>query len=155
MEKRTIHLRRARDKDADFLAAGNIALARETENKALPQSTVLEGVKTVLRHPNHGFYVIAEIDHQPMGQLLVTYEWSDWRNGLFWWLQSVYILPQWRGQGLFRQLQDYVIQAAKDDPKVCGLRLYVERDNRRAKSIYTHLGWQTTSYEMLEMDWSP
>ncbi len=154
MKSDKIIIRKAHIQDARFIAQGNLAMAQETEHKTLTLETVVKGVENALQHPEFGFYIIAEQDHRPVGQLMITYEWSDWRNGVFWWIQSVYIVPEARGKGIFSRLQDFVMQLAREDSTVCGLRLYVARDNTRAKAVYRHLAWKPTNYELLEIDWS-
>ena len=110
------------------------------------------GVQALLDDPAKGIYVIAESDGTPVGQLLITYEWSDWRNGNFWWLQSVYVLEPFRGRGVFRALFEHVQELAKARPDVCGLRLYMDADNSRARQTYHRLGWKPTRYELFEID---
>jgi len=150
----TISIRAARSDDADFLAAGNIAMALEAEHKRLEPATVARGVRAVLDDPAHGRYFVAERDSRPVGQLMITYEWSDWRNGRFWWIQSVYVLPQARRGGVFRALFRHLEELAKADPGVCGIRLYVERENARAQATYRHCGLEDAGYVLMEVDYS-
>ena len=133
-----ISIRRARPADAETIAANNRAMAKETEDKQLDQSTLIPGVNEALSNPQRGFYLLAEKDGRVVGQTLITLEWSDWRNADFWWIQSVYVDPS----------------EAEEDPKVCGLRLYVHRDNQRAQSVYRSLGMNPAHYEMFEVDFS-
>jgi ribosomal protein S18 acetylase RimI-like enzyme len=84
--------------------------------------------------------------------MMITYEWSDWRNGLFWWIQSVYVEPRFRSQGVFKALYRHVEHLARTTPGVCGLRLYVENSNSQAQEIYQRLGLQRTAYQMFEVD---
>lgn len=149
-----ISIRAARIDDATFLAAGNIAMALESEHKQLDPGTVTRGVQAVLGDPAKGRYFVAERDGQPVGQLMVTYEWSDWRNGNFWWIQSVYVLPETRRLGVFRGLFGHLEQLAKADPTVCGIRLYVERENGRAQATYRHCGLEDAGYVVMEVDYS-
>ncbi len=128
----------------------NRAMALETESKVLIESVISAGVASLLDHPQRGFYLVAQQDNTTVGSLLVTYEWSDWRCGLFWWIQSVYVLPQHRGQGVYRTLYNDVRRRAAEDPAVCGFRLYVENDNTRAQQIYQSLGMTQTHYQMYE-----
>ena len=87
-----------------------------------------------------------------IGQLMITYEWSDWRNGVFWWIQSVYVALPWRRQGVFRRMHDVIVGQAKADPRVCGIRLYVEQDNRTAQTVYQRVGLSPSAYAVFEQD---
>jgi GNAT superfamily N-acetyltransferase len=147
-------IRDARIDDAAFLAAGNVAMAFESEHKQLDTATVARGVQAVLEDPAKGRYFIAERDGRPVGQLMVTCEWSDWRNGNFWWIQSVYVLPEVRRLGVFRRLFRHLEQLGKSDPTVCGIRLYVERENGRAQATYRHCGLEDAGYVVMEVDYS-
>jgi len=149
-----INIRAAGVEDEGFLAAGNVAMAFESEHKQLELSTVTRGVRAVLSDPARGRYFVAERGGQPVGQLMVTYEWSDWRNGNFWWIQSVYVLPEARRLGVFRRLFGHLEQLAKSDPTVCGIRLYVERENARAQATYRHCGLEDAGYVVMEVDYS-
>ena len=136
--------------DAAALAEFNRAMARETEGKDLPLDRIRAGVETLLKNPNLGFYVVATREGKIAGSLMVTTEWSDWRNGAFWWIQSVYVRPELRRQGIFRDLYAFVKSCAADEPDVCGYRLYVERDNTGARKTYETLGMRETPYRMYE-----
>jgi ribosomal protein S18 acetylase RimI-like enzyme len=140
--------------DADFLAHGNAAMALETEHKHLDPQVVGAGVRAALADPAKGRYFIAERDGEPVGQLMFTYEWSDWRSGTFWWIQSVYVLPEARRGGVFRALFRHVERLATQDPTVCGIRLYVERDNARAQATYRHCGLHDAGYAVMEVDYT-
>ena len=129
-------------------------MALEAEHKRLDPATVARGVRAVLDDPAHGRYFVAERDGGPVGQLMITYEWSDWRNGRFWWIQSVYVLPQARRGGVFRALFRHLEELAKADPGVCGIRLYVERENARAQATYRHCGLEDAGYVLMEVDYS-
>jgi ribosomal protein S18 acetylase RimI-like enzyme len=143
-------VRNAGEQDLPALADFNIAMARETENKRLSSSKVKAGMRAVIRHPDHGFYLVAELNGQVAGSLLVTKEWSDWRNGVFWWIQSVYVPPGFRKRGIYRALYDAVKARAKSNPEVCGFRLYVAQNNRAAMSVYSRLGMSETEYRIYE-----
>jgi len=147
-------VRAARSDDQGFLAAGNVAMALESEHKQLDPATVAGGVRAVLDDPSLGRYFIAERDGRPVGQLMITYEWSDWRNGCFWWIQSVYVVPDARRSGVFRSLFRHVEQLAGSDAGVCGIRLYVERENLRAQATYRHCGLADAGYLVMETDYS-
>jgi GNAT superfamily N-acetyltransferase len=155
-----LQIRPATMADVDTISAFNAALARETEARTLDRQLLQAGVETILQDPSKGWYAVAVSSHDSaqskiVGQILITYEWSDWRNGNFWWLQSLYVEPQYRQQGVFRQLYDYVHgQAQANTEKVCGFRLYVERDNQQAHDAYAHIGFQKTAYQMHEIDFT-
>ena len=127
-------------------------MAQETENRALDLQRVLNGVEALLNDSVKGIYLIAEVDGMPAGQLLLTYEWSDWRNGNFWWIQSVYVIQEFRAHGIFTALFGHVHDLARRRDDVCGLRLYVERDNLRAQRTYERLGMIRAAYQMFELD---
>jgi GNAT superfamily N-acetyltransferase len=149
-----VTIRPAATADADFLAAGNIAMALETEHKQLDPATIAAGVRAALADPARGRYFIAEHAGERVGQLMITYEWSDWRNGTFWWIQSVYVLPHARRGGVFRALFRHLEQLAAADPSVCGIRLYVERENVRAQATYRHCGLEDAGYAVMEVDYT-
>lgn len=140
--------------DVEFLVQGNARMALETESKTLDPGRLRAGVRAVFDDPARGFYLIAEIDGQPAGQMMITYEWSDWRNGNFWWIQSVYTLPDSRGRGVFKALYAHVDSLAKQESLVCGLRLYVESHNQRAQEAYLACGMGKAIYRMFEVDYS-
>jgi GNAT superfamily N-acetyltransferase len=137
--------------DLEIIAANNVALAREAEGRQLDPSTVRAGVQRLLTDPARGVYYLAERDGKTVGQLLITREWSDWRNGWFWWIQSVYVAPDARRQGVFRALHTYVAAEARRQPDVCGLRLYVDRHNTRAQRVYEGLGMRPSGYQIYEI----
>ena len=136
--------------DAAVLAEFNAAMALETEGKELLPDVIGAGVRSLLATPPSGFYLLAETEGQVVGSLLVTKEWSDWRNGDFWWIQSVYVRPAWRRQGVYKRLYRHVQKLAAKDPAVCGFRLYVERENKQAQSTYRTLGMKETRYLVFE-----
>jgi len=148
-----IIIREARPGDAPAIASFQLAMARETEGLELNAQTLRQGVEAVFRDPGLGRYFIAEADDRPLASLMITYEWSDWRNGWVWWIQSVYVIPAFRGKGLYSrmyaQLQDRV-QAGKD---ALGLRLYVDQRNVSAIEVYRRLGMDDGHYTMFE--WFP
>ena len=148
-----LRIRRAISSDAPVIAAFNAAMARETEHLELDPIRLLTGVEAVLADPAKGFYTVAESGAgQVIGQLMITFEWSDWRNGNFWWIQSVYVDAPARGTGVYKRLYEYIRHAAAEAGNVCGLRLYVERDNTRAQEVYRRQGMQATAYQMFEVD---
>jgi len=148
----TTTIRFATPADAPVIARFNALIASETEQITLDQDRLLKGVEALLRDPAKGFYVLAERDHVVVGQTMITYEWSDWRNGVFWWIQSVYVDKDARGTGVFKALFDHIHALAKAKPDVCGLRLYVERNNARAKQTYEGLAMHRSHYDMYEVD---
>lgn len=148
-------LRPAAPADAEAIAARNIAMAEETEGKALDPATIRAGVGAVLADPKKGWYLVAEADGGVIGQAMVTYEWSDWRNGDFWWVQSVYVAPAFRRQGIFTAIFRAVEAAARTRPGVVGLRLYVEKENRTAQETYRCLGMTRSNYAMFELAFAP
>ncbi len=136
--------------DAASLVEFNQAMALETEGKHLDSHTLNSGVTAVFGDEKKGFYVVAETHGQIVGGLMVTYEWSDWRNAWFWWIQSVYIRPEARGQKIYRQLYDFVKAEAAEKGNVCGFRLYVEHDNSSAQRVYEKVGMTASHYLMYE-----
>jgi GNAT superfamily N-acetyltransferase len=147
-----VSLRQATLSDAPTIARFNALLASETEQITLDQNRLLKGVEALLRDSTKGFYLVAVSDNVIVGQLMITYEWSDWRNGVFWWIQSVYVEKAARGTGVFKMLFEHVYALAKSLPAVCGLRLYVEKTNTRAKRTYERLSMHSSHYELYEMD---
>lgn len=140
--------------DLEAIVERNIRLAIETEAKRLDRSTVRRGVEQALARPELARYFIAEIGGRAVGQLMITYEWSDWRCGVLWWIQSVYIDATFRRQGVFRRLFQHVERLARADDEVCGLRLYVESHNAPALATYRGLGMSPTGHLVYEVDWS-
>lgn len=150
----SIQVRPASQLHIDNIIDFNIAMASETEGKDLDPETVREGVLAVCNRDDLGFYVIAECSGRSIGQLLITYEWSDWRNALFWWIQSVYVRPEYRRQGVYKALHYYVSECARQQDEVCGLRLYVDKDNRIAQGVYSGLQMRPTHYDMYEIEFN-
>ena len=148
-----IQIRPATLADAETIAAYNAAMALETEHKHLDPQTLRAGVERAITHPEGARYFLADHAGQVVGQLMVTFEWSDWRNATFWWIQSVYVHPDFRSRGVFRQLYQHVEHLARQ-AAACGLRLYVERDNTRAHEVYRKLGMSDANYLVYESDWS-
>ena len=147
-------IRKAVLADAAVIADFNLRLAAETEQLRLDRGTVEEGVAAILSDPAKGLYYVAESDGSVVGQLMITYEWSDWRNGNLWWIQSVFVKHGFRRHGVFRALFQYLQHLARSNGGVCGLRLYMHADNVRARQSYENLGMKRTHYEVFEMDWS-
>lgn len=149
-----IQIREAEYNDAPVIAEYNSLLAKETEGKILDRKRLLQGVQALLSDPRKGTYYLADVDGIIAGQLLITCEWSDWRNGNFWWIQSVYVRKDQRMMGVFTSLYHYVKSLARKQTDVCGLRLYVDRNNAHAQQTYEHLGMKKNRYEMFEIDFS-
>jgi len=145
-----IQVRAARAVDADVLIEFNCRLAAETEHRQLDRLVVARGVAAALADPGKARYFVACAGDRVVGQLMHTWEWSDWRDGYFWWLQSVYVDATWRRRGVFRALYEHLCAAAEADPQVVGLRLYVERENLAAQEAYRRLGMSGAGYLVLE-----
>src|SRR5689334_12761312 len=146
-----MNIRIATAADASSLVAFNQAMALETEGKTLAEEQITPGVSAVFSDEKKGFYVVAEDENGKIaGGLMVTYEWSDWRNAWFWWIQSVYIRPEARGKSLYRQMYDFVKQRAAEAGDVCGFRLYVETENAHAQAVYDAVGMFRSHYVMYE-----
>lgn len=143
-------IRRAELTDAEAIAAMNARMADETEGLVLDRVVLTRGVRRAIEEPSRALYFLAERQGKIVGQTMVTFEWSDWRDGWYWWLSSVYVMPEARRQGVFRALYDHVVKAAREAGDVIGLRLYFERENTRALDTYLHLGMTATPYNMLE-----
>ena len=149
-----IEIRAATHGDIEVIAANNGALALETEHRRLAPEIVRAGVAAALADSAKGRYFVAESAGRVVGQIMHTYEWSDWRNGCFWLIQSVYVAQEARGQGVFRRLFDHLHALARAQPDVCGLRLNVERDNTRAQQTYRRCGLVDSGYFVMEDDFS-
>jgi GNAT superfamily N-acetyltransferase len=154
MNGMTVNIRKAQPHDAATVAKLNIRLAAETEGRILDSRTVRCGVDAVLGDPGRGFYLIAETGGVVIGQCLITFEWSDWRCGFFWWIQSVYIRKDHRRAGILSRLYDTVLTMAQGDPDVTGLRLYVDRENQAAVAAYHSLGLQEARYILFEREFA-
>jgi ribosomal protein S18 acetylase RimI-like enzyme len=116
----------------------------------LSPEVINRGVETLLADQSKGRYWVAQADSRVVGQIMVTYEWSDWRNGMIWWIQSVYVHGDYRRSGVFSALYRHVESLARRDPQVSGIRLYVERDNARARRTYESLGMDMTDYRVMQ-----
>lgn len=145
-----MHIRRATHEDTADLVRFNAAMARESEDKGLDTQVLEAGIRYLMDHPDEGYYLIAEDETLAVGTLMVTFEWSDWRNGRFWWIQSVYVDLDHRRRGVYRALHDAIGEQARVDPLSCGIRLYVEKDNTGAQATYRQLGMAATDYLLFE-----
>lgn len=148
-------IRQAILSDAPMIADFNIRLAEESEQLRLDAGCVSAGVAALLAEAAKGVYYVAEADGTVVGQLMITYEWSDWRNGNIWWIQSVYVREDFRGRGVFRALFKHLQELALATKEVCCLRLYMHADNLRARRSYERLGMKRTKYEVFELDLEP
>jgi ribosomal protein S18 acetylase RimI-like enzyme len=148
-----MRIRDATAADAEIITSYNAAMALETEHKRLDVATLRAGVEGAIARPGSAKYFLAEIGGRVVGQLMVTFEWSDWRNGDFWWVQSVYVHPEFRSRGVFGALYRHVEGLARE-AGACGMRLYVERENVGAQAAYRRLGMGDAGYLVYEVDWS-
>ena len=145
-----IQVRPARQEDVGLMARWAEAMAQETEAKQLDRAIVVRGIQRAFDDADKGRYYVAELSGQPIGTLMLTWEWSDWRDGWWWWIQSVYVDVEFRRRGVYRALYAHVLALAQADPEVRGLRLYVEQDNVNARRTYEFLGMQNAGYAMYE-----
>jgi GNAT superfamily N-acetyltransferase len=135
--------------DLEVIVAANLALAAESEQLQLAPAILREGVRQLLDGLQAGRYWVAELDGRVVGQLLITFEWSDWRNRVVWWIQSVYVEPGVRGTGVFRAMYEYARREARS-AGAAGLRLYVDTTNTRAQAVYAALGMKGEHYKVFE-----
>ena len=149
-----IQVRRATLGDLRTLVEFNAAMAQETEGKTLELERLRAGVAALFNDDSRGFYFVAEESGRVVGQLLITTEWSDWRNAYFWWIQSVYVTPGYRRRGVYRNLHNHVVAESKLQGDVCGLRLYVDRDNSVAQRVYAGLEMRQSHYDLWEFDFA-
>ena len=151
-----LNVRLAKPEDAATIESFSAAMALETEGLHLDLGRLHDGTMALLHFPDRGFFMVAELeqtdDRRLLGQLMITYEWSDWRNGVFWWIQSVYVDPVWRRQNIYRRMHETVMATAKTSPNVCGVRLYVEGNNNAAQAVYRKVGLTPSSYAIFETD---
>ncbi len=145
---------KAQQSDIKEIIQFNINMAMETENKKLNKETVTKGVQEVFNTPSLGYYIIVKDSSGILGCLMITYEWSDWRNGLFWWIQSVYVKNEYRRKGVYRKMYKFIHERAIADKKCTGIRLYVENNNSIAQKVYNSLGMTETYYKLFEVDFN-
>lgn len=143
-------IRKADLNDIKKIGEFNYNLALETEDKKLNREILYKGIEALLRDENKGVYHVCEIDGKVVGQIMYTYEWSDWRNGLFIWVQSVYVDKEYRGRGIFTSLYNHVKEICDKTEGICGIRLYVELENYVAQKTYNSLGMEKCNYYMYE-----
>ena len=147
-----IAIRMATKADLEVLVRFQIAMASESEDKGLDENTLRHGIATALSSEGLALYIVAEIAGKPVGTLMLTWEWSDWRNGRFWWIQSVYVTSAHRRLGVYSAMHHHVLSLASKDPTAAGIRLYVEKDNDDAQATYRHLGMVETHYRLFETE---
>ena len=135
--------------DIEAITGFQIAMALESEGTVLDSENVLNGVTAVMKDESKGTYIVARTEDRPVASLMITREWSDWNNGWYWWIQSVYVMPEYRGQGIFRAMYTKVIEMAKEQ-KIAQVRLYVDRHNINAQKVYQKLGMEECHYLMYE-----
>jgi len=145
-----VHIRPATEDDAEVIAAFQLEMALETENLTLNTDIVEQGVLQVFRNPAKGKYLVACFDEVIAGSLLLTYEWSDWRNKTVVWIQSVYVRPEYRRKGVFLKMYTTVKQMITDDSTFAGIRLYVDRTNKQAQEVYQKCGMNGNHYQLFE-----
>jgi GNAT superfamily N-acetyltransferase len=145
-----MQIRTAKIRDAEAISEQNILLAKESENILLNPKIVLAGVKALLSDKNKGVYLVAEENDTIIGQLMITFEWSDWRNKQIWWVQSVYVQKEWRKKGVFNLLLDYAHQKARRQ-QVAFLRLYMHKQNSSALKVYEKTGWKQEPYTVFRL----
>jgi GNAT superfamily N-acetyltransferase len=145
-----IGVREARREDAAAIIEFQLAMARETEELALDRDVLTRGVTALFDDPSLGRYFVAESDGRPIASLMITYEWSDWRNGTVWWIQSVYVVPDFRRRGVYATLYAHIRAQVEPDPAIRGIRLYVDTRNRPAQEVYARLGMEGEHYKVFE-----
>ena len=146
----TATIRDARPQDMALMVRWQMAMALETEDKPLDEAVLARGIQRAFDDAQKGRYFIAEIDGRPAGTLMLTWEWSDWRDGWWWWIQSVFVDEAFRRRGVYRALYAHVLELARADPEVRGIRLYVEHENANARRTYEFLGMKDAGYAMYE-----
>ena len=147
-----IKIRKAKIEDLETIVKFNYNLANETEDKELDLEILTKGVRAILNDSAKGQYYVYVIDNKVVGQIMHTYEWSDWRNGMLLWVQSVYVDSEYRRKGIYKELYNYVKNICDKDDGIAGIRLYVEKENFNAKATYKSLGMQECNYHMYEYE---
>lgn len=145
-----ILFRPALEEEKKTIIEFQMLMAEETEQLALDPQKIEQGVSAVFDHPSRGKYYVATHDSEIIACLLITYEWSDWRNAMVWWMQSVYVLPDYRRQGIFRMMYEKIKEQVMQLPEVSGIRLYMHHSNRRAARVYNAVGMDGENYKMFE-----
>jgi ribosomal protein S18 acetylase RimI-like enzyme len=145
-----IQVREAIESDLSVILGFQVAMAKETESLDLDQNTLARGIQSLLQDPAKGKYYVALLDSRVIGCLMITYEWSDWRNGLVLWIQSVYVDGSFRGQGVYKNLYEHIKSIAMADKEIKGIRLYVDTANGAAQEVYRRLGMNGDHYQVFE-----
>lgn len=145
-------IRKAIKSDIPSIVRFNHAMAQETEEYSLDLDVLNKGVEYIINDDSNGFYIVCEIDEVVKACLMITYEWSDWRNGFFWWIQSVYVEKGSRQKGLYKLMYEYIKTLVDQEVRVVGLRLYVDKDNRVAQNVYQKLGMEKSNYQLFEYE---
>lgn len=143
-------IRRAKAEEAKFIIDFQIDMAQETENVVLDRNIITPGVQAVFTDETKGWYFVAEVDGKIAGSLLITFEWSDWRNGMILWIQSVFVSKEFRGQGVYRALYEHIQDLVNSSDEYAGIRLYVDKTNTNALHVYEKLGMDSQHYGMCE-----
>lgn len=146
----SIQIRKGKPEDRETIAGFQLAMAKETENIRLDRQVLEKGITAIFENPALGQYFVAEVDGKIVASMMTTFEWSDWRNSLVWWLQSVYVLPEYRRTGIFRKMYEHVKQEVMSRPEVTGIRLYMVTSNRKAAATYEAVGMDGNRYRMFE-----
>ncbi len=143
-------IRKAKPSELGILVSFQQKMALETENLELDSDMLHKGVQAVFDDENKGIYYVAVESNEVIASLMITYEWSDWRNGQVYWIQSVFVLPEHRGKGVYKQMYLHLKKIVDETPEILGLRLYVEKDNINAQKVYSKLGMDGEHYKMFE-----
>ncbi|MEQ8242363.1 GNAT family N-acetyltransferase [Fulvivirga sp.] len=142
--------RKAKFKELETIVDFQILMASETEDMKLDKETLISGVEAVFEDPGKGTYYVATEEEVVIACLLITPEWSEWRNGTVWWIQSVYVVKEHRGKGIFKALYNYIKAMVEGDETLKGIRLYVEKENTKAQAVYEKLGMTAEHYKLYE-----
>jgi len=145
-----IEIEKAGKVDCEMIVDFQIAMALETEGIKLDPATVLRGVDAVFDDPGKGFYLVARDGSRTVGSLMITYEWSDWRARTVWWIQSLFVIPEYRRQGIYRMMYEWLLGKVQKDDSVGGIRLYVDLTNKNAQKVYESLGMDGNHYRFYE-----
>lgn len=145
-----VSFREATRDDVPAIIDFQLAMARETEELELDREILTKGVHALFADPSLGRYFVAVADGRAVGSLMITYEWSDWRNGMVWWIQSVFVVPEFRRRGVYAGLYAHVKQFVEPDPAIRGIRLYVDNRNATAQQVYARLGMEGEHYRVFE-----
>jgi GNAT superfamily N-acetyltransferase len=145
-----IQIRKAIQEDANTIVDFQVKMAKETENLELERNIVEKGVEAVFNDSGKGLYFVAEENNIVVASLMITYEWSDWRNGLVYWIQSVYVVDNYRKKGVFRLMYEHIKTKVSQDESLRGIRLYVDKTNTKAINVYNRIGMNGEHYQLFE-----